>query len=95
MWISCIASQAIDIFLKDFPCQILCKNIYEWMDYHRVNLWMQKRLDPSVFKIGSSQAGKNKWVEMGKQISRKVSNCAVDGFSGFVSSVQKLSSLLI
>ncbi|KAK3432720.1 hypothetical protein EUGRSUZ_D00245 [Eucalyptus grandis] len=33
---------------------------------------LQKRLDPSVFKIGSAQAGKNKWVEMGKHISRKV-----------------------
>ncbi|XP_030470434.1 phenylalanine--tRNA ligase alpha subunit, cytoplasmic-like [Syzygium oleosum] len=33
---------------------------------------LQKRLDPSVFKIGCAQAGKNKWVEMGKHISRKV-----------------------
>ncbi|KAL4360743.1 hypothetical protein GQ457_04G002130 [Hibiscus cannabinus] len=33
---------------------------------------VQKKLDPSVFKIGCSQAGKNKWVEMGKQVSRKV-----------------------
>ncbi|KAJ9152697.1 hypothetical protein P3X46_026233 [Hevea brasiliensis] len=33
---------------------------------------LQKKLDPGVFKIGCSQAGKNKWVEMGKQISRKV-----------------------
>ncbi|KAF5745710.1 Phenylalanyl-tRNA synthetase / phenylalanine--tRNA ligase putative isoform 1 [Tripterygium wilfordii] len=33
---------------------------------------LQKKLDPSVFKIGCSQAGKNKWVEMGKQVSRKV-----------------------
>ncbi|XVF67722.1 hypothetical protein PTKIN_Ptkin10aG0144700 [Pterospermum kingtungense] len=31
-----------------------------------------KKLDPSVFKIGCSQAGKNKWVDMGKQVSRKV-----------------------
>ncbi|EEF50874.1 phenylalanine--tRNA ligase alpha subunit, cytoplasmic [Ricinus communis] len=35
---------------------------------------LQKKLDPAVFKIGCSQAGKNKWVEMGKQISRKVQN---------------------
>ncbi|KAJ4851445.1 hypothetical protein Tsubulata_031893, partial [Turnera subulata] len=33
---------------------------------------LQKKLDPAVFKIGCSQAGKNKWVEMGKQVSRKV-----------------------
>ncbi|KAK8490269.1 hypothetical protein V6N11_048195 [Hibiscus sabdariffa] len=33
---------------------------------------LQKKLQPSVFKIGCSQAGKNKWVDMGKQVSRKV-----------------------
>ncbi|KAJ8767223.1 hypothetical protein K2173_013620 [Erythroxylum novogranatense] len=33
---------------------------------------LQKKFDPAVFKIGCSQAGKNKWVEMGKQLSRKV-----------------------
>ncbi|KAF3778306.1 Phenylalanine--tRNA ligase alpha subunit [Nymphaea thermarum] len=34
---------------------------------------LQKRVDPSVYKIGCSQAMKNKWVEMGKlQVSRKV-----------------------
>ncbi|CAN0924536.1 Phenylalanine--tRNA ligase alpha subunit, cytoplasmic [Linum grandiflorum] len=33
---------------------------------------LQKKLDPAVFKIGCNQAGKNKWVEMGKQVSRKV-----------------------
>ncbi|KAK0582143.1 hypothetical protein LWI29_021975 [Acer saccharum] len=33
---------------------------------------LQKKLAPAVFKIGCSQAGKNRWVEMGKQISRKV-----------------------
>ncbi|XP_022763254.1 phenylalanine--tRNA ligase alpha subunit, cytoplasmic-like isoform X1 [Durio zibethinus] len=33
---------------------------------------LQKKLDPSLFKIGCSQAGKNKWVDMGKQVSRKV-----------------------
>ncbi|PPR98444.1 hypothetical protein GOBAR_AA22219 [Gossypium barbadense] len=33
---------------------------------------LQKKLEPSVFKIGCSQAGKNKWVDMGKQVSRKV-----------------------
>ncbi|XP_044508982.1 phenylalanine--tRNA ligase alpha subunit, cytoplasmic-like isoform X2 [Mangifera indica] len=35
---------------------------------------LQKNLDPVVFKIGCSQAGKNRWVEMGKQVSRKVPN---------------------
>lgn len=40
---------------------------------------MQKKLDPAVFKIGCSQAGKNKWVEMGKQVSRKVTQ-----FCGFL-----------
>ncbi|XVE66970.1 hypothetical protein DITRI_Ditri08aG0122400 [Diplodiscus trichospermus] len=35
-------------------------------------LQASKKLDPSVFKIGCSQAGKNKWVDMGKQVSRKV-----------------------
>ncbi|XP_022155502.1 phenylalanine--tRNA ligase alpha subunit, cytoplasmic [Momordica charantia] len=34
---------------------------------------LQKKLGPSIFKIGCAQAAKNKWVEMGKQlISRKV-----------------------
>ncbi|WVZ03641.1 hypothetical protein V8G54_024447 [Vigna mungo] len=34
---------------------------------------LQKKLDPSLFKIGCAQAAKNKWVDMGKQlISRKV-----------------------
>ncbi|KAF2305920.1 hypothetical protein GH714_008872 [Hevea brasiliensis] len=33
---------------------------------------LQKKLDSGIFKIGCSQAGKNKWVEMGKHISRKV-----------------------
>lgn len=34
---------------------------------------LQKKVDPSVYKIGLSQAMKNKWVEMGKQlVSRKV-----------------------
>ncbi|CAN6476926.1 unnamed protein product [Victoria cruziana] len=34
---------------------------------------LQKRVNPSVYKIGCSQAMKNKWVEMGKhQVSRKV-----------------------
>ncbi|XP_020973622.1 phenylalanine--tRNA ligase alpha subunit, cytoplasmic isoform X2 [Arachis ipaensis] len=36
---------------------------------------LQKKLDPSVFKIGCAQAAKNKWVEMGKQlVTRKVQN---------------------
>ncbi|CAA3030866.1 phenylalanine--tRNA ligase alpha subunit, cytoplasmic-like [Olea europaea subsp. europaea] len=34
---------------------------------------LQKKLDPSIFKIGCQQAIKNKWIEMGKsQVSRKV-----------------------
>ncbi|KAL5994383.1 hypothetical protein ACLOJK_024433 [Asimina triloba] len=34
---------------------------------------LQKKLDPMVFKVGCSQAMKNKWVEMGKLlVSRKV-----------------------
>ncbi|XP_045819725.1 phenylalanine--tRNA ligase alpha subunit, cytoplasmic isoform X2 [Trifolium pratense] len=32
---------------------------------------LQKKLGPSVFKIGCSQAAKNKWVEMGKQLITK------------------------
>ncbi|KAK9286433.1 hypothetical protein L1049_014830 [Liquidambar formosana] len=36
---------------------------------------LQRKVDPSVYKIGCSQAMKNKWVEMGKQlVSRKVQN---------------------
>ncbi|CAN8271854.1 unnamed protein product [Cochlearia groenlandica] len=37
---------------------------------------LQKKLAPSVFEIGFSQAGENKWVEMGNQVSRKVQNVA-------------------
>ncbi|GFY89695.1 phenylalanyl-tRNA synthetase, putative [Actinidia rufa] len=34
---------------------------------------LQKKMDPSIFKIGRSQAIKNQWVEMGKQlVMRKV-----------------------
>ncbi|KAM7279502.1 hypothetical protein ACFE04_006636 [Oxalis oulophora] len=33
---------------------------------------LMKKLDPAVFKIGCSQAGKNKWVAMGKEITRKI-----------------------
>ncbi|KAJ4890847.1 putative phenylalanine--tRNA ligase alpha subunit [Raphanus sativus] len=33
---------------------------------------LEKKLDASVFKIGSTQAAKKKWVAMGKQVSRKV-----------------------
>ncbi|XP_050260013.1 phenylalanine--tRNA ligase alpha subunit, cytoplasmic-like [Quercus robur] len=37
------------------------------------DLWMQKRLDPLLFKIACAQAAKNKWVEMGKRlVPRKV-----------------------
>lgn len=36
-------------------------------------VYLQKKLEPSAFKIGCAQAAKNKWVEMGKQlVSRKV-----------------------
>ncbi|KAH7517815.1 hypothetical protein FEM48_Zijuj09G0104300 [Ziziphus jujuba var. spinosa] len=33
---------------------------------------LQKKLDPSVYKIGCAQAAKNKWVELGKLVTRKV-----------------------
>ncbi|KAG2329703.1 hypothetical protein Bca52824_000883 [Brassica carinata] len=33
---------------------------------------LEKKLDPSVFKIESTQAAKKRWVAMGKQVSRKV-----------------------
>lgn len=33
---------------------------------------LQKKLDSAVFEIGCSQSGRNKWVEMGQQVSRKV-----------------------
>ncbi|KAG5547914.1 hypothetical protein RHGRI_013558 [Rhododendron griersonianum] len=33
---------------------------------------LQRKMDPTVFKIGRSQAIKNQWVEMGKQLTRKV-----------------------
>ncbi|KAL0653599.1 hypothetical protein Bca4012_096290 [Brassica carinata] len=33
---------------------------------------LEKKLEASVFKIGSTQAAKKKWVAMGKQVSRKV-----------------------
>lgn len=36
------------------------------------NLQLQKKLDPSLFKIACAQAAKNKWVEMGKLVTRKV-----------------------
>ncbi|KAK9280782.1 hypothetical protein L1049_003671 [Liquidambar formosana] len=36
---------------------------------------LQRKVDPSLYKIGCSQAMKNKWVEMGKQlVSKKVQN---------------------
>lgn len=33
---------------------------------------LQKKLDSAVFEIGCSHSGRNKWVEMGQQVSRKV-----------------------
>lgn len=33
---------------------------------------LQKKLHPSVFRIGSAQAAKNRWVDMGKVLTRKV-----------------------
>ncbi|PON84877.1 Phenylalanyl-tRNA synthetase, class IIc, alpha subunit [Trema orientale] len=33
---------------------------------------LQKKLDPAVYKIGCAQAAKNKWVDMGKLVTRKV-----------------------
>ncbi|XP_010446466.1 PREDICTED: phenylalanine--tRNA ligase alpha subunit, cytoplasmic [Camelina sativa] len=35
---------------------------------------LQKKLAPSVFSIGCSQAGKRRWVQMGMQVSRRVQN---------------------
>ncbi|KAK6939458.1 PheRS, DNA binding domain 1 [Dillenia turbinata] len=35
---------------------------------------LQKKVESSIFKIACSQAMKNKWIEMGKQVSRKVQN---------------------
>ena len=59
-----------DMCLKNFSLNIFLSSLLT------CNLWncvlVQKVLDPSVFKIGCSQAGKNKWVDMGKQVSRKV-----------------------
>ncbi|XXG42432.1 hypothetical protein AAC387_Pa01g2716 [Persea americana] len=40
---------------------------------------LQKKVNPAVYKIGRSQASKNKWVEMGKtlvELSRKVEHIA-------------------
>nr|pir phenylalanine-tRNA ligase (EC 6.1.1.20) beta chain T22F8.180 [similarity] - Arabidopsis thaliana [Arabidopsis thaliana]CAB43643.1 phenylalanyl-trna synthetase-like protein [Arabidopsis thaliana]CAB80591.1 phenylalanyl-trna synthetase-like protein [Arabidopsis thaliana] len=57
---------------------------------------LQKKLAPAVFKIGCSQAGKNKWVEMGKQVSRKVKDVE-DKVKGQLLQIQqgKLISLLL
>ncbi|KAL1190284.1 Phenylalanine--tRNA ligase alpha subunit, cytoplasmic [Cardamine amara subsp. amara] len=49
---------------------------------------LQKKLAPSVFKIGCSQAGKNKWVEMGKQVSRKVQHVE-DKVKGLLLQIQE------
>ncbi|XP_010555299.1 PREDICTED: phenylalanine--tRNA ligase alpha subunit, cytoplasmic [Tarenaya hassleriana] len=49
---------------------------------------LQKKLDPSVFKIGCSQAGRNKWVEMGKQVSRKVQHVE-DKVKGLLLQIQE------
>ncbi|KAL5562983.1 hypothetical protein UlMin_032730 [Ulmus minor] len=35
---------------------------------------VQKKLDPSIYKIGCAQAAKNKWVDLGKLLTRKVQN---------------------
>lgn len=36
---------------------------------------LQKKVDPTIYKIGCSQAIKNKWIDMGKtNVSRKVEN---------------------
>lgn len=55
-----------------FLCSWSLIGVIKPRNYNWVNLNLQKKLAPSVFKIGCSQAGKNKWVEMGKQVSRKV-----------------------
>ncbi|KAL0750284.1 hypothetical protein Bca101_032287 [Brassica carinata] len=51
----------------------------------------EKKLDPSVFKIGSTQAAKKRWVAMGKQVSRKVQHVedkVKEGWMGY-SDVEK------
>ena len=46
---------------------------------------MQRKVDPSVYKIGCSQAIKNKWLEMGKQqVSRKVMQFCMWLVSGYL-----------
>ncbi|XP_028103640.1 phenylalanine--tRNA ligase alpha subunit, cytoplasmic-like [Camellia sinensis] len=35
---------------------------------------LQRKMDPAVFKIGRSQAIKNQWLEMGKQLVTKKVN---------------------
>lgn len=55
--------------------QVITMDVYMYLKWDLLVikfLLFQKKLAPSVFKIGCSQAGKNKWVEMGKQVSRKV-----------------------
>lgn len=47
---------------------------------YKILVLFQKKLDASVFKIGSTQAAKKKWVAMGKQVSRKVLNCELAWF---------------
>ncbi|EOA27005.1 hypothetical protein CARUB_v10023099mg [Capsella rubella] len=39
---------------------------------------LERKLDPSVFKIGRLRAAKHKWVQMGKQVSRKVQHVEDD-----------------
>ncbi|KAK9164150.1 hypothetical protein Syun_005052 [Stephania yunnanensis] len=40
-------------------------------------LWVVKKIDPSIYKIGTLYASKNRWLDMGKQqVSRKVQDVA-------------------
>ncbi|XP_057752066.1 phenylalanine--tRNA ligase alpha subunit, cytoplasmic [Arachis stenosperma] len=50
---------------------------------------LQKKLDPSVFKIGCAQAAKNKWVEMGKQLVTRKAQNVDDKVKGLLLQIQQ------
>ena len=52
-------------------------------------LWMQKKMDPSIFKIGRSQAIKNQWVEMGKKLVTRNVKHKERKISEYVYSIKK------
>ncbi|PON57874.1 Phenylalanyl-tRNA synthetase, class IIc, alpha subunit [Parasponia andersonii] len=49
---------------------------------------LQKKLDPAVYKIGCAQAAKNKWVDMGKLVTRKVQHVE-DKVKGLLLQIQE------